>query len=356
MHYLNEPLNPVPVPNPFLYSPAGEILAAVSAASSQVHSPETSLPDEEPASYQQRVRMRDYGEWKAAHAVLMSLGELVSERRLNRFRNCLQKAWFYQHNETKQVSVFSSACKDRACPICGQRRSYDLSSKVRTWISDRHDVRFTTLTLRSSDRPLGDQVTALYKAFVKLRRMPKIRRAFVAGIWFFQATFNPELRQWHPHLHCVSVGTWLGIAELSEAWLAASGDSYIVDHRYVYDHEKVAAYVARYSARPYRLTDLPGEKRQEVVLAFHSRRLFGTWGKKDIRPIIKRDKPSLADFTCLGSYSYVCQLRGYDWRADLIFMAWAERTPLDPSVSTYAWDKAVDWAGFDTIEIDPPPG
>ena len=355
MQYLNEPLSPPEVlPDP-LYSPSGEILTAVAAASSSLDTPETSFPSSAPSAYSQTVRSRDWPEWYAARSALEGLRPLVTDKRLYRFNHCLQKAWFYRHNTKGSVHVFSSACKDRACPVCGKRRAYDLSVKVRDWIQGRKNVRFYTFTLRSNDSSLDCQISALYSAFRKFRRFPDIRRAMAAGIWFFQTTFNVEEQRWHPHLHVLAVGTFLSQMRLSDLWRSASGDSYIVDVRYVHDPQLVSGYVSRYAARPYRLKDLPQERHQEVLLAFWSRRLFGAWGRLDVRPKIKQDKPCLADFTCLGSYNYVMQLRGYDWRAAAIWEAYHSRVPLTPLCSTYDWDKAVDWVGTASITIDPPP-
>lgn len=356
MQYLNQPLSePIIPPNP-LFSPPGEILAAAAAASSSLDTPETSFSAGEPSAYGQLIRSRDWPEWYAALAALESLRPLVTDKRIWRFHHCLQKAWFYRHNQKGTVHVFSSACKDRACPVCGQRRSYDLSQKVSKWVQSRKNVRFYTFTLRSSDAPLDRQISALYSSFSRFRKLPDIRRTMAAGIWFFQTTFNIEDQRWHPHLHVLAVGTFLLQNRLSDLWRLASGDSYIVDVRYVRNPQLVCGYVSRYASRPYRLTDLPEEKRSEAVLAFWSRRLFGTWGRLEARPKIKRDKPSLANFTCLGSYSYVQQLRGYDWRADMIWDAYHSRVPLTPMCSTYDWDKAVDWLGTSEITIDPAPG
>jgi hypothetical protein len=371
MHWLNEPLNaPDPLPDPlYTYDPtwyetivASDLeFAAATAAASAPADPsldphETSVPERIIPSYNDYVRRRDRAEWDAALETLISLHPLVSDKRIFRYKHCLDKAWFYRNKSTGEVAVFSGACKDRACPVCASRRSYDLSKKVSEWIAVRKHVRFATFTLRSNDKPLDDQISCLYSAFRKLRRDPRVRRALAAGIWFFQTTFNVDTQQWHPHLHCVTIGRYIPQAELSEAWLRASGDSYVVDLRYVCAPEKVAQYVARYAARPYRLLDLPRARRQEAVLAFFSRRLFGTWGALEARPRIKRDKADLSGWECLGSWSYVKALQGIDWRAEVILIAWQTRTPLQPGVSTYAWDHAVIWEGVREIVIDPAPG
>jgi hypothetical protein len=367
MRYLNEPLDAPVLPPPPIFAPTAEVLAALTAAgafsargnpraSSSLDTPETSFSADAPTAYAQLIRSRDWPEWYAALAALESLRPLVTDKRIWRFRHCLQKAWFFRHNETGSVHVFSSACKDRACPVCGQRRSYDLSRKVASWVQSRTNVRFYTFTLRANDAPLDSQISALYRAFGKFRKFPDCRRAMAAGIWFFQTTYTVQSGQWHPHLHVLAVGSFLSQDRLCDLWRLASGDSYIVDVRFVHNPATVASYVARYAARPYKLTDLPEDRRSEAVLAFWSRRLFGTWGKLEARPKIKQEKPSLAEYTCLGSYNYVQQLRGYDWRADAIWAAYANKTPLMPQCQTYDWDKAVDWMGHDTIVIDPPPG
>jgi hypothetical protein len=358
----------VPSPTPGWISPPLEILdisdgsgisslaaAASAAASAQVHPNETSLPERPVRSYNDLCRGRDRAEWDCVFRTMKSLHPIISDRRLFRFDHCLDQAYFYRHKETGKVAVFSAACRDRFCPVCSSRRSFDVSKKVTEWISKRHDVRFVTLTLRSSDVPLELQISSLYKDFARLRRDVRVRRSLAAGIWFFQTTFNLETGQWHPHLHCITVGSYLAKELLSEAWLAASGDSYVVDIRYVRDPREVASYVGRYAARPYRLIDLPADRRQEVLLAFLSRRLFGTWGKLESRPKITREKADISAWERVGSWSYVVACQAYDWKAAVIMLAWQSRTPLDPGVSIYQWDHAVDNAWVKQIDIDPPP-
>jgi hypothetical protein len=369
MHYLNEPLTPPPVPSDPLFAPRSDFqsffdkLSALEAADPPVSEansavldiPETSLPERIVPSFHDYVRQRDRSEWECVKNTLVSMHPEISDKRMFRFSHCSEKAWFYKHKTTSEVAVFSSACRDRFCPVCASRRSYEVSQKVSEWIRDRRDVRFATFTLRSSDHGLDAQITALYSAFSRLRRNKEVRDALRAGVWFFQTTFNHDTGQWHPHLHCVTCGTYISHARLSEAWLAASGDSYVVDIRYVHDVEKVAAYVARYAARPYRLLDCPAEKRPELLRGFKSRRLFGTWGKNSCRPRIKRDRVSRDDWECIGSYSLVKALQKVDWRATAIFDAWARRVPLQPDISCYVWDHALTWEYVREIVIPPPP-
>jgi len=378
MHYLNEPLSPPSLPVPTLFSPDPEILEfcritavfegssgrrpdfssgfGVSQSSASLDTTETSLPEIAVPSYQRVVRDRDRTEWDLAHECLQSLVPIISERRLSRFERCLEQAWFYRNLKTSEVVVLSSACKDRTCPVCSRRRSYDLSTKVTDWLVNHNNVRFATFTLRSSDASLDVQISALYRAFARLRKDRRVRGLLAAGIWFFQCTYNIETNTWHPHIHSLCCGSYVVHSVLAEAWLDASGDSYICDVRFVYDNRRAASYVSRYAARPYCLIELPRNVHQTVVLAFHSRRLFGTWGKLEMRPKIKRRKISLADYECVGSWSYVQALRGIDWRADCIWIAWVSRKPLCDPVSTYSWDQAVDWLGMDVIDIPPQPG
>jgi hypothetical protein len=329
--------------------------AGMPGGSAQLDPHETSLPERPGMSYNDLCRGRDLPEWNCVRRTMKSLFPLVSDKRMYRFERCLDRAYFYRNKTDGKVAVFSSACRDRFCPVCAGRRSFDVSRKVTEWIAGHHDVRFVTLTLRSNDVPLELQVSALYKAFTRLRRDKRVRESLAAGIWFFQTTFNTSTGRWHPHLHCITVGSYLSKEILSETWLSASGDSYIVDIRYVRDPGEVACYVARYAARPYRLIDLPADKRGEALLAFMSRRLFGTWGKLESRPKVKRPKADLSSWECVGSWSYVTMLQADDWRAASIMLAWQSRSALDPGVSIYEVDHAIANSWVREIDIDPPP-
>jgi hypothetical protein len=330
--------------------------------------PETSLPTPEDGTYQSHIRSRDQREYSLAEKTLVSLRPIISDRRIFRFHHCGTQAWFYKHIPTGKVSVFSSACRDRACPVCAGRRSYEVSKQVSEWLKTVHDARFLTLTMRSTSEELGVQVTRLYDCFRRLRRDKRVRKGLKAGIWFFQSTFNLDTRLWHPHLHCIIVGSFIDKAVWKAAWKDVTEGSYILDIQLIKADNactsrshcpisKAVKYVARYAARPYRLSDLPESVRQEVVLAFHSRKLFSAWGKKSERPNIRHNRICQGEWERLGSWSYITAMRDYDWRADEIFQKWSTREPLQKLINFRDMDNAVDFTGWTDkiIECDPPP-
>lgn len=343
-----------------------EILAAAPAApNALLDTPETSVDMvptiEDNGSYQSKRRLADSVEWQLSIETLIAMQPVVTGRRIERFIHCREHAYFFRNRDSGSVHVFSSACRDRGCPFCADARSREVSEQITEWIAGARNPRFLTLTLRSSNAPLPVQIDNIYQAFRRLRLQPSMRDYLRSGVWFFQVTFNHQTQQWHPHLHCVIVGKWLSKRKWSAAWKLASRGSYIVDIQPIKDPVTVAEYVARYSARPYRLKGLDLERRKECMWAFMSRRLFGTWGPKPERPRVSRPKLDMGKWEPIGSWSYIMWASSHDARARAILEAYKLRKPLEPGLSCREYDLAaerewiteIDCPGSDWPEAPP---
>jgi len=154
--------------------------------------------------------------------------------------------------------------------------------------------KFITLTLKSCDKPLEAQVENLYESFRRLRRKNWLARALTGGVWFFQFTYNHKTDQFHPHVHCLVDGDYLPHSKLKRAWLDITSDSYIVDIRRVNDHEKAAAYVARYATAPADLRKVTVPRGAQAIIALSGRRIVGSFGSARGIPLAPRkpDEPS----------------------------------------------------------------
>jgi hypothetical protein len=165
-------------------------------------------------------------------------------------------------------------------------------------------------------------------------------------------TYNHERKQWHPHLHCVIVGKWAKWEFLREQWRIASKGSHVIDIEPIKDPQETAKYVARYSARPYRMKGLELEQRKECITAFASRRLFGTWGPKPERPSVKKVKVDLGNWEPIGSFAYVHYCNHVDLNARLIMDAWKKGEPLPAGVSCHSFEYS-EYSGFYERAFEP---
>jgi hypothetical protein len=108
--------------------------------------------------------------------------------------------------------------------------------------------------------------------------------------------------RWHVHLHVLVETPWLDQKQLSQEWLAVTGDSSYVFIKAIQNPEREARYIAKYCAKGTdSSTYRSPEHLAEYILAIKGRRLittFGSWrGMKleDAAP----DTPT--DWRSLGS-------------------------------------------------------
>jgi hypothetical protein len=110
-------------------------------------------------------------------------------------------------------------------------------------------TRFVTLTLRHSTDSLTVQVNRLYSGFARLRARKLWRSTQRGGIAFLEVNWSADTQRWHPHLHVITTGGFIPQAKLRQAWHSITGDSYVVDVRWVRSSSNAASYVAKYAAK-----------------------------------------------------------------------------------------------------------
>jgi len=205
----------------------------------------------------------------------------AGRRRVERFRDCGAFAWVYTDPAAPdRYSVRASCCHDRWCVPCARARAREVAARLELHCHNRRCL-FVTLTLRSSDQPLADQLDRLYQAFARLRRTKLWTSSVRGGAAVCEVTYNHGRGQWHPHLHCIVEGSWLPLEDLRSTWLRLTGDSYVCDVRLASGAEHVAAYVCKYLSKPTAASwsNRP-DQLAEAITAFTGRRLimtFGTW-------------------------------------------------------------------------------
>lgn len=201
--------------------------------------------------------------------------------RLHAFRRCGCDAYVMRTvAEPHQYRVTGSGCHDRFCTPCARERSQKIALTVIDQMRDSK-LRFATLTVLSTPDPLAQRITHLLKSFATLRRTALWDQHVTGGVAFLECTYSTKRRQWHPHLHCLIEGSYMPQRLLSQAWYKTTGDSSIVDIRFVKSASHAAHYVTKYAVKP--LSGIPTNEPDlldEAVHALRRRRLcttYGTW-------------------------------------------------------------------------------
>lgn len=314
--------------------------------------PVISSPD---VSYRAYTQQSHQSEWKSARAAYALLEDIGDLQKLDSFEFCRKVAWFVRHDETGQVRVASQQCHLRWCPMCAQVRQTYISHQVKDWIKGTSYAKFITLTVRSEDQPISEQINHLYDSFKRLRKSKPWRSRITGGVWFFQITLNLKTQMWHPHLHVIAIGKFYSKRKLSADWLSITGDSPIVDIKAVKDKEQAAQYAARYSAKPANLEKMPCAEGAELILAMHGRRICGCWGK-GCKIKFRPQKPDDADkWKSVGDFGYVVNLLGSDSHADMIWQCWQDGQALPPDISLLVLEHEIAGLQFLDAPEKPPP-
>ncbi len=207
----------------------------------------------------------------------------IDDIRQRAYASCGSGAWLMQSdNDRNLFSVRSDTCRDRWCPACAATRASVIRSNLQP-LTENGPVRLITLTLKHKPDNLRERLSFLLSRFAILRKLKLWTDAIDGGAAFIEVKMNPQTREWHPHLHILAVGKYIPQQQLRDAWLACTGDSFIVDIRLVRDPAKIGRYVTKYVTKPadndlYRDPDALAH----AIVAMKGRRLaytFGTWRK-----------------------------------------------------------------------------
>lgn len=141
--------------------------------------------------------------------------------------------------------------------------------------------RMITLTLKSTDEPLADQLANLEAAFRRLRQMRVWKATQIGGRSVIEITYNVRTEQWHPHLHVLTCGKFLAQETLARMWKRATGGSYVVDIRAIKNAHEVANYLSSYLGKP---PALEGAANPEALwwehwTALRKKQMLKTFGK-----------------------------------------------------------------------------
>lgn len=302
-------------------------------AVTSVHTIETSVLSENWPTYRDLRISYCPDEYKATLEMYSDLDINHSKDRMSLLTKCRRFAWFARSAETGRVHVCSNSCRQRWCPICSGGRSNYIVRSLEPWIQNVKHPRFLTLTLKHSNAPLSHQISTLYTHFRNLRRDKQFKQYVKGGVWFFQVKLSGREDQWHPHLHCLIQGKYLPHDWISRKWKSITKTSNVVDIRAVKNKSEVAKYVARYCARPAKLSKYPIELRLEIFNALHGRRLCGKWGSAKGISLSPPKFVSEERYTRLGTWSTVHSLKATSAEARTIVRCWLENLCIEPGIT-----------------------
>ncbi len=155
-----------------------------------------------------------------------------------------------------QIVVHAMHCKHRGCPACQKIKAASRRKEFDQTLLLMSSPKMITLTVRSNDEPLRDQVKHLTESFRRLRQRSFWQRRRIWGYWVLEVTYNATTARWHPHLHVICNSPFLPVQVLSEHWLQVTGDSPIVDVRKI-DRQGLAGYLSGYVTKMLSLWGAP---------------------------------------------------------------------------------------------------
>lgn len=323
--------------------------------SSRLDRLETSPPLRLPLTYADHARQPVLSEWEATDSALSAIYVDSNPARLVRFRECRKYAFFFRGVVTGTVELHSNACHNRWCPICARARAAQVKDSVTAWTAARSDLKMITLTLRSSDIPLGEQVDHLHESFRRLRKNVYWQSLVRGGIWFLQTTYNSKTKQWHPHIHILADADYMPKRLLSTLWERSSNGSFIVDIKRIFETAEATNYVSRYVSRPHELSTLDRDKRVELITELHSRRLCGTFGTGRECRIGHHIEQPIEETTYIGSWRAVVKLANVDPHAYAILLCWSSGFALPQGVTCLDEYKHRQPVPLSSAFYEPPP-
>lgn len=197
------------------------------------------------------------------------------------FEGCGQSATLHRSIEDpNKYQLRSKKCKSRWCIPCSRERGRSIAATLADIVGIRQ-VRFITLTLRTTSEPLHESIRLLTKGFARLRNSSLWRKTQDGGAAFLEVKFNPDKERWHPHLHIVSEGRFINKQALSDAWTRASHGSFIVDVKLVHGRRELCSYITKYVTKSVSNSVYRDHDRfVEAIKAMRGRRTcttYGTW-------------------------------------------------------------------------------
>lgn len=175
-------------------------------------------------------------------------------------------------------------CRKRACPICESKRMTLWWHRLHGFQALMTSPKHVSLSIRSSDRPLDEQIDELLKCWKTLRRRFIWKSRTPWGVSLVEVTYNETTGRWHPHLHIVCNMCFLDHKLLRAAWRKITGGSWDVFIAAI--HGDIANEITKYIAKASSIFSAPVDPFKMNAM-LKGRRLvqpFGKWPKLPKEP------------------------------------------------------------------------
>lgn len=176
--------------------------------------------------------------------VASSLSDQVKARILE----CGTECYVETSPSTGDFRLRGKRCGSRACPLCRVRYAHKKQEEMDAALASiaKNRAKLFTLTMLHTFAPLKTQVENLWKSFERLRHRSIWKQAVAGAIAVLEVTFNEEKSQWHPHLHVIVDGLYIGQGFLTQVWRKTSGGSTQTDVRAIRNTARTASYLTTY--------------------------------------------------------------------------------------------------------------
>ncbi len=225
---------------------------------------------------------RRHLEHKAEMDAVVEVAEPKTTRRL-RHQHCGTHAVVYKAAERAKYKMIGNFCGYRTCPRCWNRYKLETSTRLAHWIGHvkKNQWRFVTLTIRSMQMPLTDQLTFLQECFRRLRQTEIWKQSQQYGKGIIEVTYNQNTRMWHPHLHIVCKGTWIDQEALKKVWMKCTGGSHGCHVTVIKNAKHLPAELTKYLGKLPKLGDCEGRRslQEEYYTAIRNRKMVISFGR-----------------------------------------------------------------------------
>jgi hypothetical protein len=307
-----------------------EICNALNASgpSSLLEPPETTLPNDSDGTYRGRFMAGKEKEYLATLEAYLEIYRDKPNTHVGAIRECRTHATFQRDSATGDVQVFGDSCRDRWCVMCCAQKQAFAKDQAAMYISSLKAPRFLTLTLKNNESDLKSQVTFLQQSFSKLRNRAYWKKNVTGGIWFLEVKRGKNSEQWHPHLHILLDGNYMEQGRLSALWELVTFGSPIIYITRISDKEHAAKYVAKYSAKPAVLKNMPLEDRMETITALFRKRLCGTFGTAKCVTLTPPKIESGIEWDYIGHHDDIVKKAATNEAARAVLVAYNNYEPL----------------------------
>ncbi len=193
-------------------------------------------------------------------------------------------------------------CEFRLCPDCSRRRSRKLQNKYLPMMRGfmlHHKVTAVHLVLTQTHRKENRKQSAkrIKDSLTRLQRRGFWKEHFKGGTWSLEFTKDKNGLH-HTHLHIIGFRRkFFDIELLRGEWLAATGDSHVLNLKPIEDIAAGLREVVKYVSKPLDIRRFGAEDLKEF-LGLKNMRMFGTFG--EFRDFCKDFEPSDNDAAAVG--------------------------------------------------------